>query len=245
MITDSALRDVHFCSAAHGWVLYQCPSEEIECEAAAVQCWALADLFWPLTFTNVSMLSLVHSWSPVRSSSDSTSPLVSRFCSLSYIKLPRNNTCCWFARVWCLFELCLLGYRAGSWLSCPREWIWFVHRKGVLVNLISLFYICDCPRCTAVTNVCFIHPWRCSFQPPHCKVIIFSSSPLQSWINPPLHHPLFPRPSTYVAHKNWGKGGMGAKMNETGSGEWKGAEDGVVAVGAQRARLGKMPFDWI
>lgn len=39
-----------------------------------------------------------------------------------------------------------------------------------------------------------------------------------------------------------GRGGMGAKMNETGSGEWKGAEDGVAAGkggGGAESKIGK------
>lgn len=70
---------------------------------------------------------------------------------------------------------------------------------------------------------------------------------------PPHNHPPFPllnKPSssssshstTFYLCCTWEmRGGMGAKMNETGSGEWKGVGGG----GERRARLGKMPFDWI
>lgn len=38
--------------------------------------------------------------------------------------------------------------------------------------------------------------------------------PFHSRINPPLHHPLIPRPSTYVAHEKWEGDGRQDEWNE-------------------------------
>lgn len=111
----------------------------------------------------------------------------------------------------------------------------FCKQRAVHANTIpeqERLQIFPC-RCVIATCV-FSNPPA----PTHKHPLIL---PFHSWINPPLHHPLILRPSTYVAHEKW-EGGWERRWMKRGAEnerEW-GEEEG-----GRRARLGKMPFDWI
>lgn len=80
--------------------------------------------------------------------------------------------------------------------------------------------ICPC-KCVIATCLFSTPP-----PPPHKHPLIL---PFHSWINPPLHHPLILRPSTYVAHEKWGGDGSEDEWNREwrmkGSGGRRGREE--------------------